>query len=286
MSRAPDTWILTADCPSVLGTVDAVTRFLFEQGCYVTEHHSFDDRLSGRFFIRVEFRQPDGFDEQSFRAGLAERGASFGMIFELTPPHYRPKVVIMVSKADHCLNDLLYRQRIGQLSMDVAAVVSNHPDLKPLADWHQIPYYHFPLDPNDKPSQERQVWQVIEESGAELVILARYMQVLSPELCRKLDGKAINIHHSLLPGFKGAKPYHQAYQRGVKLIGATAHYVTSDLDEGPIIEQEVQRVDHVYLPDDLVATGRDTETVALSKAVKYHLEHRVFLNQDRTVVFR
>ena len=213
MSRAPDTWILTADCPSVLGTVDAVTRFLFEQDCYVTEHHSFDDRLSARFFIRVEFRQPDGFDEQSFRAGLAERGEAFGMIFELTPPHHRPKVVIMVSKADHCLNDLLYRQRIGQLSMDVAAVVSNHPDLKPLADWHQIPYYHFPLDPNDKPSQERQVLQVIEESGAELVILARYMQVLSPELCRKLDGKAINIHHSLLPGFKGAKPYHRPTTR-------------------------------------------------------------------------
>ena len=181
MSRAPDTWILTADCPSVLGTVDAVTRYLFEQGCYVTEHHSFDDRLSGRFFIRVEFRQPEGFDEQAFRDGLATRGEAFGMIFELTAPNYRPKVVIMVSKADHCLNDLLYRQRIGQLSMDVVAVVSNHPDLKPLADWHQIPYYHFPLDPNDKPSQERQVWQVIEETGAELVILARYMQVLSPD---------------------------------------------------------------------------------------------------------
>ncbi len=194
MSRAPDTWILTADCPSVLGTVDAVTRFLFEQGCYVTEHHSFDDRLSGRFFIRVEFRQPEGFDEELFRAGLlAERGKAFGMIFELTAPNYRPKVVIMVSKADHCLNDLLYRQRIGQLSMDVVAVVSNHPDLKPLADWHDIPYYHFPL--NDKPAQERQVLQVIEASGAELVILARYMQVLSPELCRKLDGRAINIHH-------------------------------------------------------------------------------------------
>ena len=286
MSRAPDTWILTADCPSVLGTVDAVTRFLFEQGCYVTEHHSFDDRLSGRFFIRVEFRQPEGFDEQAFRAGLEERGKAFGMVFELTPPNYRPKVVIMVSKADHCLNDLLYRQRIGQLSMDVAAVVSNHPDLKPLADWHQIPYYHFPLDPNDKPSQERQVLQVIEESGAELVILARYMQVLSDDMCKALNGRAINIHHSFLPSFKGAKPYFQAHDRGVKLIGATAHYVTADLDEGPIIEQDVARVDHSLTVDDLTAQGRDTESQVLARAVKWHSEHRVLISGHKTVIFK
>ncbi len=204
MSRTPDTWILTADSPSLLGTVDVVTRYLFEQRCYVTEHHSFDDRLAQRFFIRVEFRAGDGFDEASFRAGLAERVAPFGMRTELTAPGYRSQVAIMVSKADHCLNDLLYRQRIGQLPMDVVAVISNHPDLEPLARWHGIPYHHFPLDPNDKPAQEARVWQVLEESGAELVILARYMQVLSPELCRRLDGWAINIHHSLLPGFKGA----------------------------------------------------------------------------------
>ncbi len=285
MSRAPDTWILTADCPSVLGTVDAVTRYLFEQGCYVTEHHSFDDRLSSRFFIRVEFRQPDGFDEVAFRAGLAERGASFGMIFELTAPQYRPKVVIMVSKADHCLNDLLYRQRIGQLPMDVVAVISNHPDLEPLARWHDIPYYHFPLDPTkDKPSQERKVLQVIEQAGAELVILARYMQVLSPELCRRLDGWAINIHHSLLPGFKGAKPYHQAYNKGVKLVGATAHYINNDLDEGPIITQGVEVVDHSHYPEDLIAKGRDIECLTLARAIGYHIERRVFLNANRTVV--
>ena len=284
MSRAPDTWILTADCPSVLGTVDAVTRYLFEQGCYVTEHHSFDDRLSSRFFIRVEFRQPEGFDESSFRAGLAERGESFGMIFELTAPNYRPKVVIMVSKADHCLNDLLYRQRINQLSMDVVAVVSNHPDLEPLARWHDIPYYHFPLDPKDKPSQERKVLQVIEQAGAELVILARYMQVLSPELCRRLDGWAINIHHSLLPGFKGAKPYHQAYNKGVKLVGATAHYINNDLDEGPIITQGVEVVDHSHYPEDLIAKGRDIECLTLARAIGYHIERRVFLNANRTVV--
>ncbi|MBD1552199.1 formyltetrahydrofolate deformylase [Pseudomonas typographi] len=288
MGRAPDTWILTADCPSRLGTVDAVTRYLYEQGCYVTEHHSFDDRLSGRFFIRVEFRQPDAFDEQQFRAGLAARGSAFEMVFELVPPQYRPKVVIMVSKADHCLNDLLYRQRIGQLAMDVVAVVSNHPDLEPLARWHAIPYYHFPLaaggGAHDKPAQERQVLEVIKQSQAELVILARYMQVLSPELCRRLDGWAINIHHSLLPGFKGAKPYHQAYNKGVKLVGATAHYINNDLDEGPIIAQGVEVVDHSHYPEDLIAKGRDIECLTLARAVGYHIERRVFLNANRTVV--
>ncbi|MET1077098.1 MAG: formyltetrahydrofolate deformylase [Pseudomonas sp.] len=284
MSRTPDSWILTADCPSVLGTVDAVTRYLFEQGCYVTEHHSFDDRLSGRFFIRVEFRQPEGFDEQRFRDGLIARGDGFGMVFELTPPNYRSKVVIMVSKADHCLNDLLYRQRIGQLPMDVVAVISNHPDLEPLARWHDIPYHHLPLDPQDKVGQERKVWELIQASGAELVILARYMQVLSPELCRKLDGWAINIHHSLLPGFKGAKPYHQAYQKGVKLVGATAHYINNDLDEGPIIAQGVESVDHSHYPEDLIAKGRDIECLTLAKAIGFHIERRVFLNANRTVV--
>ena len=206
------------------------------------------------------------------------------MVFELTPPHYRPKVLIMVSKADHCLNDLLYRQRIGQLSMDVVAVVSNHPDLEPLARWHGIPYHHFALDPANKPAQEAKVWQVIEDTGAELVILARYMQVLSPELCRKLDGKAINIHHSLLPGFKGAKPYHQAYEKGVKLVGATAHYINNDLDEGPIITQGVEAVDHSHYPEDLVAKGRDIEAQTLARGVGYHIERRVFLNGGRTVV--
>jgi formyltetrahydrofolate deformylase len=284
MSRAPDTWILTADCPSLLGTVDAVTRYLFEQNCYVTEHHSFDDRLSARFFIRVEFRQPEGFDEHAFRQGLSQRGEQFGMVFELTPPQFRPKVVIMVSKADHCLNDLLYRQRINQLSMDVVAVVSNHPDLEPLAAWHGIPYHHFPLDPHDKPAQERKVLEVIEQTGAELVILARYMQVLSPELCRRLDGWAINIHHSLLPGFKGAKPYHQAYNKGVKLVGATAHYINNDLDEGPIIAQGVEVVDHSAYPEDLIAKGRDIECQTLARAVGFHIERRVFLNANRTVV--
>ena len=286
MSRTLDTWILTAHCPSVLGTVDAVTRFLFEQRCYVTEHHSFDYRLSSRFFIRVEFRQPQDFDEAAFRAGVAERLAPFDMQVELTPPGYRAKVVLMVSKADHCLHDLLYRQRIGQLAMDVVAVVSNHPDLEPLARWHGIPYHHFPLDPADKPAQERKVLQVIEDTGAELVVLARYMQVLSPELCRKLDGWAINIHHSLLPGFKGAKPYHQAWEKGVKMVGATAHYINNDLDEGPIIAQGIRDADHNSYPEDLVRQGQDVERVVLARAVQLHIEKRVFLSGQRTIVLQ
>jgi formyltetrahydrofolate deformylase len=192
----------------------------------------------------------------------------------------------MVSKFDHCLVDLLYRYKRGELDMTITAVVSNHLDLRGLAEREGIRFVYLPVTPDTKAQQEAELLQIVEETQTDLVVLARYMQILSDELCRKLSGKAINIHHSFLPGFKGAKPYHQAYSRGVKLIGATAHYVTSDLDEGPIIEQEVQRVDHSFSPDDLVRLGRDTETVALSKAVKYHLENRIFLNGDRTVVFR
>lgn len=284
MGRTPATWILTARSPSRLGTVDVITRYLFEQGCYVTDHHSFDDRLNRQFFIRVEFLPPDDFSEQMFRVGLDLRLATFDMQFELTPPGYRMKVAIMVSRADHCLNDLLYRQRIGQLPMDIMAVISNHPDLEPLVRWHGIPWWHLPLAPRDKPAQEQQVWQILQDTGAQLVILARYMQVLSPQLCERLDGWAINIHHSLLPGFKGAKPYHQAYQKGVKLVGATAHYINNDLDEGPIIAQGVEAVDHAHYPEDLIAKGRDIECLTLARAVGYHLERRVFLSGSRTVV--
>jgi formyltetrahydrofolate deformylase len=279
-------WILAAQCPSRLGTVDVVTRFLKERRCYITEQHSFDDRLSGRFFIRTEFRPEEAdFDAAAFQAEFAARAAEFGMTFELTPPGRRMPVVIMVSKADHCLNDLLYRYRIGQLPIDIRAIVSNHPDLAPLAEWHGIPYHHFPITPETKPEQEAQVWQVVQESGAELVILARYMQVLSSRMCEKLSGRAINIHHSLLPGFKGAKPYHQAYDKGVKLVGATAHYINDDLDEGPIITQGVEPVSHADYPEDLVAKGRDVECLTLARAVALHVERRVFLHANRTVVF-
>ncbi|XKE46397.1 formyltetrahydrofolate deformylase [Halomonas organivorans] len=286
MSRSAATWILTAQCPSRLGTVDVVTRFLKESRCYITEQQSFDDRHGERFFIRTEFRPLDpDFDAPAFQAAFASRADEFEMAFELTAPNARTPVVIMVSKADHCLNDLLYRYRTGQLPIDIRAVVSNHPDLQPLADWHGLTYHHFPITPETKADQEARVWQVIEESGAELVILARYMQVLSSEMCERLAGRAINIHHSLLPGFKGAKPYHQAYEKGVKLVGATAHYINDDLDEGPIITQGVEPVSHVDYPEDLVAKGRDVECLTLARAVGYHLERRVFLHRGKTVVF-
>ncbi|MEQ5800685.1 formyltetrahydrofolate deformylase [Halomonas sp. H10-9-1] len=286
MGPKKSNWILVAQCPSRLGTVDVVTRFLKERRCYITEQHSFDDRLSGCFFIRTEFRpEEEEFEAASFESGFAERAAEFGMTFELTPPGRRMPVVIMVSKADHCLNDLLYRYRIGQLPIDIRAIVSNHPDLAPLAEWHGIPYHHFPITPDTKPEQEAQVWRVVEETGAELVILARYMQVLSSDMCEKLSGRAINIHHSLLPGFKGARPYHQAYEKGVKLVGATAHYINDDLDEGPIITQGVEPVSHADYPEDLVAKGRDVECLTLAHAVALHVERRVFLHARRTVVF-
>ncbi|MCK0744333.1 formyltetrahydrofolate deformylase [Chromohalobacter nigrandesensis] len=286
MSRSDDTWILAAQCPSRLGTVDVVTRFLKERGCYITEQQSFDDRLGERFFIRTEFRpQASDFDAEAFKAGFAPRALEFEMDFELTPPERRTPVVIMVSKADHCLNDLLYRYRTGQLPLDIRAVVSNHPDLEPLVAWHGLVYHHFPITPETKAEQEARVREVIEATGAELVILARYMQVLSPEMCELLSGRAINIHHSLLPGFKGAKPYHQAFEKGVKLVGATAHYINDDLDEGPIITQGVEPVSHADDPEDLVAKGRDVECLTLARAVSLHLERRVFLHARRTVVF-
>lgn len=286
MSRMTDTWILAAQCPSILGTVDVVTRFLKEQHCYITELSSFDDRLGERFFIRAEFRpEREAFDEQAFQENFLPRATDFGMTFELTPPAKRTGAVILVSKADHCLNDLLYRYRTGQLPLDIKAIISNHPNLEPLASWHDLPYYHLPITPETKTEQESQVLDIIENTGAELVILARYMQVLSPSMCELLSGRAINIHHSLLPGFKGAKPYHQAYEKGVKLVGATAHYINNDLDEGPIIAQGVEPVDHAHYPEDLVAKGRDIECLTLARAIGYHLERRVFLHNGRTVVF-
>ncbi|RUR35650.1 formyltetrahydrofolate deformylase [Vreelandella populi] len=286
MSRMTDTWILAAQCPSILGTVDVVTRFLKEQHCYITELSSFDDRLGERFFIRAEFRpERETFDEQAFQENFLPRAADFDMTFELTAPAKRTGAVILVSKADHCLNDLLYRYRTGQLALDIKAIISNHPDLESLASWHDLPYHHLPITPDTKADQEAQVLDIIEQTGAELVILARYMQVLSPRMCELLDGRAINIHHSLLPGFKGAKPYHQAYDKGVKLVGATAHYINNDLDEGPIIAQGVEPVDHTHYPEDLVAKGRDIECLTLARAIGYHLERRVFLHNGRTVVF-
>jgi formyltetrahydrofolate deformylase len=279
--------IITANCPSQPGTVDVVTRFLFEEGFYINETHSFDDSDVNRFFIRIEFRSNTDkeLDREDFCTRFEKRAREFEMEWQLASTPYKSKVVIMVSKHDHCLNDLLYRYRTGDLNIEIPAIISNHPDLKELASWHNIPYYHLPITKETKPEQEAKVYQIIQDCGADLVVLARYMQVLSSEMCKKLSGKAINIHHSLLPGFKGARPYYQAYDRGIKLVGATAHYVSDDLDEGPIISQGVETVDHCYYPQDLAAKGRDIECLTLSRAVRCHIEHRIFLHSKKTVVF-
>ena len=282
----PNTWIFTASCPSVLGTVDVVTRCMAECGNYVDEIQSFDDSAAGQFFIRVEFRpQAEDFSEDQFSERFSPRAQKFAMSWELTKPDHRPKVAILVSKFDHCLNDLLYRHRTGQLEIEVPLIISNHPDLEHLAQWHDIPYYHLPITKETKPQQEAEIIRLLEQYDIELVVLARYMQVLSPALCQYLDGRAINIHHSLLPGFKGARPYHQAWEKGVKMVGATAHYVNNDLDEGPIITQGIQTVDHAHFPEDLVAKGQDVERITLFNAVRYHIKKRIFLHGKRTVVF-
>lgn len=281
-------YILTATCDSRRGTVAAVSGFLASRACYITEMQQFDDVLSGRFFVRVTF-----FGEPGQTPALSELREQFvevatreAMEWAIHDGQTRPRVLIMVSRFDHCLNDLLYRHRTGELKIDITAIVSNHTDLKGMADVAGLPFVHLPVSPETKPEQERRLLQMITDTGSDLVVLARYMQVLSDELCQQLRGRAINIHHSFLPGFKGAKPYHQAHARGVKLTGATAHYVTADLDEGPIIEQIVERVDHSFTPERLAAAGRDSECRALASAVKFHVEHRVFLNGSKTVVFR
>ncbi|AGZ35854.1 MAG: formyltetrahydrofolate deformylase [Pseudomonas sp.] len=288
MHPAPDHFILRVSCPAVSGIVAAVTTYLAEHGCYISEMAQFDDEDNGRFFMRAVFRYNTGItgDTPQLEAGFADVAQRFAMDWSLHSSARPMRVLLMVSKFDHCLSDLLYRHAKGELEMQITAVVSNHLDLRPMAERQGIRFVYLPVTKETKAEQEAALMRIVEDTDTELVVLARYMQILSDDLCRQLSGRAINIHHSFLPGFKGAKPYHQAYQRGVKLIGATAHYVTSDLDEGPIIEQEVQRVDHAYAPDHLVAIGRDTETIALSRAVKYHLEHRVFLNHDRTVIFK
>ncbi|EMQ97836.1 formyltetrahydrofolate deformylase [Paeniglutamicibacter gangotriensis] len=279
--------ILTIDCPERTGIVHAVTGFLLEQGRDIVELKHFGDRRAGQFFMRVEVAGADAPDlTEHMREVFAPLAAEYGATWSLAPKGTKMRVLIMVSKFDHCLNDLLHRARLGELPIDVVAVVSNHTDHQSLAEWHNIPFFHVPVTPESKPAAEARLLELIEEFDVELVVLARYMQVLSDELSRKLTGKTINIHHSFLPSFKGAKPYHQAWDRGVKTVGATAHYVNAELDEGPIISQQVQDVDHTYSPADLVAAGRDTECKALSNAVKWHAEGRAFLYGNRTVVLR
>jgi len=278
--------ILTLSCPDRMGIVAAVASFLAQQDCNILESAQFDDELSGQFFMRTVFGCGAATPTiDNLRAAFDATGRRFAMDWRLYDQTARPRVVIMVSKPGHCLNDLLYRVSSGALAIDIAAVISNHPDQKKLADFYGLPYHHFPVTRDTKPEQEARVLAVVEETGAELVVLARYMQILTPETCDKLRGRAINIHHSFLPGFKGARPYHQAHAGGVKLIGATAHYVTPDLDEGQIIEQETIRVTHAHTPTDLERLGRDLENVVLARAVRCHIERRTIIHGNRTIVF-
>ena len=278
-------FVLTLSCVERAGIVQAVTTFLFERGFNIEEHQQFDDGLRQTLHLRTAFSGPADFEaarlDEEFRP-IAER---FEMKFSFHD-ETKERVLVMVSKFGHCLNDLIFRWRGGSLGGDLVVVVSNHETHRAMAEAAGLPFVHIPVTAETKQDAERRLLELVEEYNVDLVVLARYMQVLSNDLCRALEGRAINIHHSFLPGFKGARPYHQAYDRGVKLVGATAHYVTADLDEGPIIEQEVIRVDHSFGPTALSTVGQDAEALALSRAVRWHCEHRVLLDQSSTVVFR
>ena len=280
-------YILKISCPDRVGIVAAVSGFLAENEGFILESHQFGDTSTVTFFMRTEFTRGEKSPSiEQFKEKFRPISRKFTMQSEFLPANYKPKVLIMVSKLGHCLNTLLNKTAMGDLHIEIPAVVSNHPDLEKMANWYETPFYHLPITPKTKPQQEAQVLQLVEKFQIDLVVLARYMQILSGDFVKQLPGKIINIHHSFLPSFKGAKPYHQAYDKGVKLIGATAHYVSENLDEGAIIEQEVTRVDHTYLPEELVALGQDIENIALIKAVKWHSQQRVFLNEHKTVVFR
>ncbi len=281
-------YILTISCPDTTGIVYNVSKFLFDQQCNILDSAQFGDESTNLFFLRVHFALPANctLTEQDLQRDFAQVAQPFDMQYQFFDARVKPRVLLMVSKFGHCLNDLLFRWKSGQLPCEIPAIVSNHQDFALLAASYGVPFYHLPLRQDAKEQQETQIRQIIERENINLVVLARYMQILSPALCRDLHGRVINIHHSFLPSFKGAKPYQQAFDRGVKLIGATAHYVTSDLDEGPIIEQDVARVDHSLTPEELTARGRDTECMVLARAVKWHCEHRVVLNGHKTVVFQ
>jgi formyltetrahydrofolate deformylase len=277
--------VITLTCPDQIGIVHAVSGLLAGNGWNIDDSQQFADTRTNRFFMRVVASNAAGSDELGLEAGLGELASHFIMEVTSNAPSETPPVLVLVSKLGHCLNDLLYRQSIGALSGTIAGVVSNHPDFEALVSAYGIPFHYLPVSDANRREQETTICDLADSLGVALVVLARYMQILSPEMVARLEGRAINIHHSFLPGFKGGRPYHQAYERGVKLIGATAHYVTSELDEGPIIEQEVVRVDHRSNPNDLTAIGRDVECVALARAVEAHLSHRVMMNGTRTVVF-
>ncbi len=278
-------YILTLSCPDRLGIVHAVSGFLLENGGNIEEAAQYNDPDTGLFFMRVQFAC-DKLTFEELKASLATFAVPFKMDWKLHSTESAMRTVIMVSRDGHCLNDLLFRAKSGLLPVDVRAIISNHRDFYQLAASYNVPFHHIPVTADTKAQAEAKQLEIIESEGAELVVLARYMQVLSNDLCKKLSGRAINIHHSMLPSFKGAKPYYQAHDRGVKVIGATAHYVTADLDEGPIIEQDVTRVDHKDTVEHLTARGKDTESRVLARAVKWHSEHRVLLNGHKTVIFK
>jgi formyltetrahydrofolate deformylase len=280
-----DSLILTLSGPDRTGIVHAVTGVLAAHGGNITDAAQFNDRGTGQFFMRVQFDLPAA-QADAVRAALAELAAGMGLRWQIHEAQARMRTVLMVSRLGHCLNDLLFRYRTQSLPLDIRAVVSNHRDFYQLAASCDIPFHHVPVAPGGKARAEARLLEIVQQEEAELVVLARYMQVLSDELCRALAGRAINIHHSFLPSFKGARPYHQAFARGVKIIGATAHYVTADLDEGPIIEQDIARVDHACDPEQLTHIGRDVECAVLARAVTWHAQHRVLVNGHKTVVFR
>ena len=284
----PQSAVLTLSCPDRPGIVAAVSGHLFQAGYNILDANQFDDTESGRFFMRVVFAPVEGSPPvEALRDGFAPIAARYAMTFAIRPRAERQRVMLLVSKFDHCLADLLYRWRIGELPMELAGIVSNHPrETFAHHDFGDVPFHHVQITRETKREKEEELWRLIETARVDLVVLARYMQVLSDTLAARLAGRCINIHHSFLPGFKGAKPYHQAHERGVKLIGATAHYVTADLDEGPIIEQDVERISHHDTPDDLVRKGRDIERRVLARAIAFHLDGRVLVNGSRTVVFR
>jgi formyltetrahydrofolate deformylase len=276
---------LTVTCDRARGIVAAIAGFLAEQGCNITDASQFDDMQTGNFFMRVSFDSETGAALNDLQAAFAPVAEPFRMDYAFHDEAARMKVIIMVSRFGHCLNDLLYRWRIGALPIDIVAVISNHMDYQKVVVNHDIPFHCIPVTKANKPQAEARIMDVVEQTGAELIVLARYMQILSDDMCQKMSGRIINIHHSFLPSFKGANPYKQAYERGVKLIGATSHYVTADLDEGPIIEQDIVRVTHGQSPGDYVSLGRDVESQVLARAIHAHIHRRVFLNGNKTVVF-
>jgi len=280
-------YILTLSCKDTVGIVAAVSGFLAQYEGFIEESAQLGDPSTGNFFMRTVFLSgPNTPDYKGLQSAFGPIAARFKMNWDLHDTNRKPRVLLLVSKQDHCLHDLLHRYASGSLPIDIPAVVSNHQTVERMVAWYDIPFHHLPVMPESREKQESKIYDLMNSLQIDLIVLARYMQVLSPGLVSRMEGKAINIHHSFLPSFKGAKPYHQAFERGVKIIGATAHYVTNELDEGPIIEQEVIRVDHTHTPEKLLALGQDIEALVLSRAVQYHIEHRVLLNTHKTVVFK